>query len=106
MVRTTCTITQPITVTDMRRDPKSLLERVKKEGVVPILTHSEFEAAIISVDELNRLYESIKELKHELFVQETLEAIEEHKRDGGIGPVEDIDEFMKLLNKEAEENED
>ncbi len=98
------TITQPVTVTDMRRDPKNLLERVKKEGVVPILTHSEFEAAVISVDELNRLYKSIKELKHELFVQETLEAAASVERGEGIGPFDDVDESIKALNEYVDED--
>ena len=98
-------ITQPITVTDMRRDPKDLLKRVKKEGVVPILVHSEFEAAVISIDELNRLYEKIKDLKHELFVQKTLAAEKDYKENGGSGPFDTIDEFAHHLDKLIEEDE-
>lgn len=98
-------IVQPITTTDMRRDPKGLLARVKKEKVVPILTHSKVEAAIISVDELNHLHEIIKELKHELFVQETLAASAEIDRGEGYGPFKSVDEMMKHLTKNLEEDE-
>ena len=98
-------ITQPITVTDMRRDPKALLKRVKKEGVVPILVHSEFPAAVISIDKLNELYEAIKELKHELFVQETLEAKAEIEGGGGHKPFNSTEDFIKHLTKEIEKDE-
>ena len=98
-------ITQPITTTDMRRDPKSLLERVKKEKLIPILVHSEFAAAVISIDELNRLYEKIKDLKHELFVQEALASIEDYEKNGGSGPFDTIDEFAHHLDKLIEKDE-
>lgn len=98
-------ITQPITVTDMRRDPKALLKRVKKEGVVPILVHSEFPAAFIAIDKLNELYELIKELKHEIFVMETLEASAEIERGGGSGPFDSVEEFMTHITKEIEKDE-
>lgn len=98
-------IIQPITTTDMRRDPKSLLERVKKEKTVPILVHSQLEAVVISMDELNRLYETIKDLKHELFVQETLGAIKEYEAHGGSGPFDTMEEFEEHINKITENDE-
>jgi len=98
-------IVQPITTTDMRRDPKSLLERVKKEKVVPVLAHSQYEVAMVSVDELNRLHEMIKDLKHELFVQGVLEAGAEIERGEGYGPFKSVDEMMKHLTKNLEEDE-
>lgn len=98
-------IIQPITTTDMRRDPKSLLERVKKEKTVPILVHSQLEAVVISMDELNRLYEMIKDLKHELFVQETLGAIREYEEHGGSGPFDTIEEFENHINEITEKDE-
>lgn len=99
-------IVQPITTTDMRRDPKSLLERVKKEKMVPILVHSQLEAVVMSIDELNHLHEIIKDLKHELFVQETLEAERDYEKNGGSGPFDTMDEFEQHLDKLVEENED
>ena len=92
-------ITQPITVTDMRRDPKALLKRVKKEGVVPILVHSGYPAAVIAIEKLNELYDMIRELKHEIFVQETLEVEKEFERNGGSGPFNSVDEFMEHITK-------
>jgi len=93
-------IVQPATVTDMRRDPKSLLERVKREKVVPILVHSEFGVAMIDVEELNRLHDIIKQLKHELFVQETLVTMEDYKKKGGIGPFDSVEAFMESLESD------
>lgn len=98
-------IIQPITTTDMRRDPKSLLERVKKEKTVPILVHSQLEAVVISMDELNRLYEMIKDLKHELFVQGVLEAEAEIDRGEVCGPFSTVEEFMDSINKAIKEDE-
>lgn len=98
-------ITQPITTTDMRRDPKSLLERVKKEKMIPILVHSQLEAVVISMDELNRLYENIRDLKHEIFVKETLGAIKEYEDCGGSGPFSTMKEFEKHINEITEKNE-
>ncbi len=90
-------IVQPVTVTDMRRDPKALLKRVEKEQVVPILVHSKISAAVVSVEELNRLHETIKELKHDMFVQETLESVKDYEENGGIGPFDEVDDFMNAL---------
>lgn len=92
-------ITQPTTITDMRRDPKNLLARVKKEKVLPILVHSKFEAAFISIDELNRLYEELKTLRREQFVQETLEAGKEVEECGGHGPFNTAEEIMEHLTR-------
>ena len=98
-------ITQPATTTDMRRDPKSLLERVKKEKVVPVLVNSQYEVAFISVDELNHLHEIIKDLKREIFVQETLEAERDYEKNGGSGPFDTMKEFEQHLDKLVEEDE-
>lgn len=99
-------IVQPATTTDMRRDPKSLLERVKKEKVVPILVHSQFEAVVMSVDELNRLHEIIKDLKHELFVQRVLESSAQVERGEFHGPFDDVDKLMEHLTKDLDKDED
>ncbi len=99
-------IVQPATVTDMRRDPKSLLERVKKEKVVPVLTHSEFDVAMIDINELNRLHEMIKDLKHELFVQETLEAERDMERGKVAGSFNSIEALEKHFETIIEANED
>jgi hypothetical protein len=92
-------ILQPMTITDMRRDPKSLLARLKKEKVLPVLVHSRYEAAFVDIDELNRLYSEIKELKHRLFAEETLRAEQEVREGKGNGPFKSIDELMEHLDQ-------
>lgn len=92
-------ITQPTTITDIRRDPKAILARLKKEKVLPILVHSKFEAAFISIDELTRMYEELHALRHSQFVQETLEAEKEIEEGGGYGPFDTVVDALKSLNK-------
>jgi len=92
-------ITQPTTITDIRRDPKGILTRLKKEKVLPILVHSKFEAAFISIDELTRLYEELRALRHEHFALETLDAKKEVSTGGGYGPFDTAEDALKYLNK-------
>ena len=91
-------ITQPATITDLRRNPKGILERIKKEKIVPILTHSKYEAAFISIGELNRLYEELKALRHEQFVGEVIESEKEVESGGGAGPFNSAEAAIKYLN--------
>ncbi|MBI5411772.1 type II toxin-antitoxin system prevent-host-death family antitoxin [Candidatus Peregrinibacteria bacterium] len=97
-------ITQPATITDMRRNPKGILRRIKKEKVVPILTHSKYEAAFISIDELDRIQEELKDLRHELFVQETLESSRQVERGEFSGPFDTVEDLMRHLNRKVNEN--
>lgn len=93
-------INQPISVTDMRRDPKGIIKRVQKENILPILVHSEFEAALISVKELNRMIRELKELRHQNFVYETLESAKEVKEGKYNGPFDTVEEAMDFLNRD------
>ena len=97
------TIVQPTTITDMRRNPKKLLSRVKKERVLPILVHSKFEAAIISIEELEKLYEELRALRHEQFVEGVLEAEKEIER-GESYTFDSIEDYMKYLKKQVNED--
>jgi long-subunit acyl-CoA synthetase (AMP-forming) len=99
------TIAQPATITDLRRDPKGLLKRAKKEKIIPILVHSEFEVAIVEIDELNGMIEELKALRRELFAQETLEASHEMDRGECSGPFETVEEAMKHLNNLLDEED-
>lgn len=91
-------ITQPATMTDLRRNPKGVLKRMQKEKIVPILVHSKFPGALISIEELNRLQEELRVLRHEQFVDEVLEAAKEVAEGKGAGPFGTVEEAMNYLD--------
>lgn len=91
-------ITQPATMTDLRRNPKEALKRMQKEKIVPILVHSKFVGALISMDELNALQEAVKDLRHEEFVKETLQASRAVDRGEYSGPFDTVDAAMRHLD--------
>ncbi len=92
-------ITQPVTTTQMRRDPKSILKRLKKEKVIPIFVNSKVSAAFISTEELESLHAEIKLLKREKFVDEIKASLGDYEKNGGIGPFKTVDALMNSLNK-------
>jgi prevent-host-death family protein len=92
-------IAQPTSITELRRDPRRVMARVKKEKVVPILVHSKFQATLVDIEEWQRMQQELKDLRHEQFVKEVIEAENEVERGEGHGPFDNVTDLMKHLNR-------
>lgn len=91
-------ITQPVTVTDMRRNAKSVLERIRKEKELPIVVHSRVVAVLISYSSYQEIKKRLKELEDKYLDVVFAEAEKEY-REGKTKTFTNVRNLIKDLHE-------
>ena len=90
--------TQPLTITDLRRNPRSVIAMAEKQGEVPILKRSKFAVVVVSIEKYMKMEKEIDDYRKALFRDSMKKSEEDLKHKRTAGPFKSSHELMKYLN--------